>query len=245
MRHILTTAIIVATTFGAQAQSVTYNHDASKMNQFTVGEIGEGALEPELYYTLLHGTYKKNAAAKNKLTFRTAAGLAAYLQVEMAEAIDSALTGRAEIEALNLADRQIDIAWLAEGDKIESQMQKFQNNIERILPAGGLPDERERWNEYYQVYQCAINETREAYMPNAQRKKEYLQIYSDISKQNETLVRYLVRLSNRNAVKELLAATNNPTVDKTDIARSAMSRWNESKSQGAQGGSGNEVYNKE
>ncbi len=237
--------MIVATTFGAQAQSVTYNHDASKMNQFTVGETREGALEPELYYTLLHGTYKKNAAAKNKLTFRTAAGLAAYLQVDMAEAIDSALTSRAEIEALNLADRQIDIAWLAEGDKIESQMQKFQNNIERILPAGGLPDERERWNEYYQIYQCAINETREAYMPNAQRKKEYLQIYSDISKQNETLVRYLVQLSNRDAVKDLLAATNNPTVDKADIVRSAMSRWNESKSQGTQGGGENEVYNKE
>ena len=36
------------------AQSVTYNHDAAKMNQITVGETGSGSLTPTLYYQTLH-----------------------------------------------------------------------------------------------------------------------------------------------------------------------------------------------
>ena len=80
-----------------------------------------------------------------------------YNQTDEAEAIDSALVKRAEIEALNVADRQIDLAWLAEGDKINAQMERLQRNIDRILLAGGTTDDKERWTEYYHVYQCAIN----------------------------------------------------------------------------------------
>lgn len=96
----------IAMTGNAQSY-VTYNHDSSKKNQITVMEIGSGSLSPELYYQLLHSSYKKSAASKNKLGFRTTAGIGAYNQVEYAEAIDSALTKRAEIEALNMADRQL------------------------------------------------------------------------------------------------------------------------------------------
>ena len=65
-------------------------------------ETGTGALSPELYYTLLHNKYKKSAASKNKLSFRTLAGVNLYNQTDEAEAIDSALVKRAEIEALNV-----------------------------------------------------------------------------------------------------------------------------------------------
>ena len=217
MKWIFTTMLLVAT-IAANAQYVTYNHDSPKMNQITVEETGAGALKPELYYTLLHNKYKKTAAVKNKLTFRTAAGVASYQQVDEAEAIDSALTSRAKIEALNVADRQVDLAWLAEKDKVESQMRQFQKNIDRIMMTGGSPKEKERWNDYYRVYQCAIKATRDAYMPNAQRKKEYLQIYADVSRQNDVLVKYLVQLSNRNATKNLLSATENRSIDKEALS---------------------------
>ena len=252
MKWILTTVMMMAVTIGAKAQYVTYNHDSSKMNQITVGETGAGALKPELYYTLLHNKYKKTAAVKNKLAFRTTAGVASYQQVDEAEAIDSALTSRAKIEALNVADRQVDLAWLAEKDKVESQMRQFQKNIDRILLTGGLPKEKERWSDYYQVYQCAIKATKDAYMPNAERKRQYLQIYADVSKQNDVLVKYLVQLSNRNATKNLLSASNNRSIDKRSIISNAMSRWNESRSavRGSQGdggsddGNGNESVNR-
>ena len=260
MKWIFTTMLLVAT-IAANAQYVTYNHDSPKMNQITVEETGAGALKPELYYTLLHNKYKKTAAVKNKLTFRTAAGVASYQQVDEAEAIDSALTSRAKIEALNVtfakskvvymdealnvADRQVDLAWLAEKDKVESQMRQFQKNIDRIMMTGGSPKEKEQWNDYYRVYQCAIKATRDAYMPNAQRKKEYLQIYADVSRQNDVLVKYLVQLSNRNATKNLLSATENRPIDKRSIISNAISRWNESRSavRGSQNDDGNEDGN--
>ena len=119
---LMTVAIIATAT--AQAQYVTYNHDSPKQNQITVMETGAGSLTPELYYWALHNKYKKSAAAKNKLGFRTTAGINLYNQTDEAESIDSALVSRAKIEALNVADRQADIAWLAEGDKINGQMGK-------------------------------------------------------------------------------------------------------------------------
>lgn len=252
MKWILTTGLIMAVAIGANAQYVTYNHDSPKMNQIMVEETGAGALMPELYYTLLHNRYKKTAAAKNKLTFRTAAGVASYQQVNEAEAIDSALTSRAKIEALNVADRQVDLAWLAEKDKVESQMRQFQKNIDRILITGGSPKEKERWSEFYHIYQCAIKATKDAYMPNAERKRQYLQIYADVSKQNDVLVTYLVQLSNRNATRDLLSVSENQSIDKRSIVNNALNRWNESRSavRGSQDdsesddGDGNESVNR-
>ncbi len=67
---LMTVAIIATAT--AQAQYVTYNHDSPEAkNQITVMETGTGSLTPELYYWALHNKYKKSAAAKNKLAYRT------------------------------------------------------------------------------------------------------------------------------------------------------------------------------
>ena len=237
-RTLLLMAVAAVATSGVKAQSVTYNHDSPKQNQITVMETGTGALSPELYYTLLHNKYKKSAASKNKLSFRTLAGVNLYNQTDEAEAIDSALVKRAEIEALNVADRQIDLAWLAEGDKINAQMERLQRNIDRIPLAGGTTDDRERWTEYYHVYQCAIDATKDAYMPNAQRKKEYLRIYEDVVRQNEILVGYLARRQNATVANGLLNATADRRLVKGGIVREAMGRWNESRSavRGAQSG---------
>ena len=221
--------LLVGIAMTGNAQSyVTYNHDSSKKNQITVMEIGSGSLSPELYYQLLHSSYKKSAASKNKLGFRTTAGIGAYNQVEYAEAIDSALTKRAEIEALNMADRQMDLAWKVEGNKINSKMDAFKKNIDRILSVGGSIGDKQRWTEYYHVYETAIKATKDAYMPNAKRKKMYLQIYADVAKQNETLVKQLVQMSNASKTKELLTANGNyQTANKRSIISSASSKWRE------------------
>lgn len=213
---------------GLRAQNVTYNHDDAKMNQFTVAEIGSGSLTPSLYYQLLHDSYRKSAAAKNKLGFRTTAGIAAYWQVDDATALDSALTQRAEIEALNVADRTggaLDVAWLAEGDKLTSKMADFKKNIERILQLGGTPSGQEMWKEYYNAFNTAIKATQEAYMPNSQRKKQYLRIYADVARKNELLVRYLVYLANSKAASSLLAAGAMRENRNAALAAEALSRW--------------------
>ncbi len=115
---------------------VTYNHDEAKMKQITVMETGTGTLTPELYYWAFHNSYKKSAAEKNKLGFRTLAAVSAYKQVDYADSIESYTKARAKIEALNVADRQIDLAWQTEGTKINEKLAKFHENINRIVLAG-------------------------------------------------------------------------------------------------------------
>ena len=210
------------------AQYFTYNHDATKMNQITIMELGTGSFSPELYYILLHNSYMESAARKNKLSYRTLAGISSFGQVKYAEAIDSALVKRAKIEALNVSDRSggtLDVAWMAEKDKINDKMASFHENINRIVIAGGTPSDRDRWDEYYKLFQFAIKTTQDAYMPNAQRKKQYLRIYEDISRQNERLVKHLVKLSNRYKTRELLSASNNRTINIGNIAAAAYGRW--------------------
>lgn len=233
---ILCMAAMTATT--AFAQSVTYNHDSSKQNQITVMETGGGSLTPEFYYWMLHNSYKKSAAEKNKLGFRTFAGINLYNQVDDAEKIDSALTKRAEIEALNVADRQIDLAWLAESSKINGQLDKMKANIDHIISTGGTVNDKRRWEELYNMYRCAVKTTKDAYMPNAQRKKEYLRIYADLTVQNETLLKYLVQLNTQNRTASLLAASNDRVVHKGNVISDAKSRWQENM-RGVRGMAGN------
>ncbi len=212
----------------SSAQNVTYSHDAAKMNQMTVAEIGSGTLTPDLYYTLLHNQYRKSAAVKNKLSFRTAAGLAAYQQIEDATKLDSAMIKRSEIEALNIADRTggaLDVAWAAEGEKITSKMLDFNRNIDRILQYGGTPGQQTLWREHYNVLISAIKATQQAYMPNSQRKRQYLQIYADVTRKNETLVRYLVRLSNSRTTASLLNSSYDKPSPQALAAANALSRW--------------------
>ena len=218
--------IIASSMLEVRAQSyVTYNHDEAKMNQITVQEIGAGGLTPAFYYDVFHRSYQRSAGSKNKLTYRSLAGVAGWQQVDDADSVKASLEKRAEIEALNVADRQIDLAWLAEGTKITNKLNDFQNNINRIVSAGGTFNEKERWNDYYNIFQCAIKATQDAYMPNAQRKKEYLAIYADICKQNETLVKYIVKLNSRTKTKELLEATSTRPNHNGTYARSAYNRW--------------------
>lgn len=227
-RILLLSAAVMGICSAVKAQSVTYSHDDAKMNQITVMEIGSGGLTPSMYYTVLHKSYQKSASSKNKLAFRTAAGLNLYAQVDDAEALDSALNKRAKIEALNVADRSggaLDLAWVAESGKLNNKMADFERNIRRVLEVGGTANEQEHWKEYYNVYQCAIKAAQNAYMPNAQRKKEYLRIYADVARKNETLILYIVRLSNARKTSELLTATGNIENHKAQIVRNALSRW--------------------
>lgn len=231
MTWIIQLTIMLAVLFipvNVRAQGVTYSHDDAKMNQITVAEIGSGSLTPDLYYQLLHNSYKKSASAKNKMSFRTLAGINLYNQIDDATALDSAMIKRAEIEALNIADRSggaLDVAWLAEGDKLNAKMAALERNIRRILEIGGTASEQEYWMNYYRVYQSSIRAMQQAYMPNAQRKKQYLRIYADVARTNEILAFYLVRLSKSKTTRELLAAANAIDNHKAQVVAEAMNRW--------------------
>jgi hypothetical protein len=212
----------------ATAQRVTYNHDSPKMNQITVGESGSGALSPSLYYQSLHSNYSSDAAARNKQLYRMEASVQAYNQVAHAKIIDSAMVKRAEVEALNVADRSggsLDLAWMAEGEKITEKLADFKSNIDRLVRITVSATDRSYWMDYYNIYSTAIKVTREAYMPNAQRKQQYLAIYDEIVRRNEALVMAIVRAYNIRIANTLMAVATNRKSNNATHAANAMQRW--------------------
>lgn len=85
--------LMLGTAININAQSITYNYDASKKEQITVMELGAGSLTPEYYYRITHNNYWKNAkdrrSVKNDL--RVAANTASLPQVEYADSIEADL----------------------------------------------------------------------------------------------------------------------------------------------------------
>lgn len=209
----------------ASAQAVTYNHDASVMNQFTVQETGLGNLQPDFYYSLAHPDYKNEASATNKLGYRSLFSAALYKEKPMAEQIDSALSTRAKIEALNVADRQIDLAWKVEQSKIENKQQLFKKNIDQILYRGGTNEDKKYWTTIYNAVDCGLRAVREAYLPNSQRKKQYLAIYKDLVLKNNQLVDCLCLWSGLKEAESRAGGTLPVKTNAGDIARSCYGRW--------------------
>lgn len=213
--------------FDINAQKVTFNHDPAKMNQITVQEIGSGALTPDIYYSLLHRRYKMTAANKNKMNLRMTVAISAYRQIDDAEYVDSAFVKRAEIEALNMADRKTDLVWASEGAKIQSKLADFERNIIRIQEMGESKHQIV-WKEYANKFRTAIQAIHNSYMPNSQRKKEYMQIFADISNANDNLMRYIVQLNMQNETASMLNAKYNKPDNKSQIATAARVRWRNS-----------------
>lgn len=226
----ITTTITMAFLVCVSAHSQTYNHDASVMNQFTVGETGAGHLTPDFWYDAFHKDYRNSAMTTNKLGFRNEMQLLALSKEEgHAEAIDSALTERMRVELLNIADRMPgvgDLAWYAEKSKIEGKLAILKGNIEKITLSGGTPDQYRQWLERYNAVFCGLQAVRDAYMPQGNRKEQYLAIYKDILLKNMEVCELLSYLrAAREAKKSGRRAKFVPRSDHARIARSAHGRW--------------------
>lgn len=212
---------------------MTYNHDASVMNQFTVGETGAGSFTPYLYYNLFHNSYKNSAMGTNKQFFRTQMTLTLHKQEPYAEAIDSALTDRKRVELLNIADRTpgfTDVAWQVERGKIEGKLDILKKNIERITINGGSVQSYREWLERYNAIQCGIDAVRDAYMPQGSRKQQYIAIYKDILNKNVEVCEYLDYLRSARTVKYFISQSSNKvhSADSSQIkriARASHGRW--------------------
>ena len=204
----------------------TYRHDASVMNQFTVGETGAGALTPDAYYATLHSNYRQSAYETGKQGFRTQLLLLLRKQVPYSEVIDSVHVNRAAIEAANVAERTpsiLDAAWAVEKDKIEKKQDVFWKNIEQISHYGGSPSMLAEWKDVYKSIECGLREIREAYLPMSMRKKQYLEIYRDLVRYNQSLCQQLAHLKDYG---HIVGHTVKPdTVDVSYVAQEAYSRW--------------------
>lgn len=176
------------------AQSMTYNVDDMVRNQFLKAEIGSGTLGAggffaDQYYKLLHSDYRNmaNNPANNKLASRALSYAEVLKQENYALQIKDSLEKRAEIEVLNIADRQVDVEWVVEKEKIERQQAIFKKNIQDIIYYGGSQDDKDAWTHIYNLVDESKENAHKAYMPNSQRKAVYLLLYKDLCMYNTTL----------------------------------------------------------
>lgn len=207
-------------------QKFTYFHDSSVMNQFTVGETGVGSLTPRWYYDLFHSSYPNSAMSTNKQMRRTDFILSLNKQESYSESIDSSLIDRSRVEMLNVADRTpgiTDLSWQVERSKIEKKLSILKQNIDCITMEGGSVSSYREWIERYNAITCGLQAVRDAYMPQSNRKEQYLAIYKDILLKTADVCNYLSYLRSVKGV--LLDSTRIPKADIARIARSAHGRW--------------------
>lgn len=221
--------MILTTANQSWGQSMTYNHDASKMGQIQVMELGAGSLTPDIYYSITHSSYKKGAKAVTsvKNTLRMAANVASMPQVEYADSIKADLEIRAKIEAANIADRQIDLAWLTEGEKIQSKLWAFKSNI-GSLNGKTSNEEIIAWEDLVKMYDFAIKTTKKAYMPNSERQKQYLAIYGELTTSNDNLLLRIRYLATKSQADKLVAAMTRFHHRVNENATASYNRWRNS-----------------
>lgn len=225
----MTIAVMTAFTMRAAGQSMTYNHDASKMGQIQVMEVGAGALNPDLYYSTFHKSYKNSAksATSVKNTLRISANIAGMPQTEYADSIRADLESRAKIEAANIADRQIDVAWLSEGGKLESKLMAFESNIVGLTGKAGI-EEITAWQDLVKMYGFAIKTIREAYMPNSERQKQYLAVYDGITASNDDLILRIRYLAIKKQADGLVTTLSRFRHRVSENATASYNRWRDS-----------------
>ena len=192
--RILMMAFVFCEGMSSFAQGVTFHHDATVMNQFTTQETGVGALTPDLYYKAFHNKYYNSAHSTNKNLARLATSAAVFSQIEMADSIRSYLESRAKIEALNVADRELDMAYYTEKSKLDKSLKTFRDNLGVLNRFNVSADEKESWSDLLSSYEYAIWITHKAYMPNSKRQRQYVTLRNLMRENNQLLVKRITYL---------------------------------------------------
>ena len=148
-------------------------------------------------------------------------------QVEYADSIKADLEGRAKVEATNIADRQIDIAWLTEGERIQAKLRAFKSNI-GSLNGKTCSEEITAWEDLGKMYDFAIKTTKKAYMPNSERQKQYLAIYDEIITTNDNLLLRIRYLATKRQADNIVAAMTQFHHRVSENATASYNRWRNS-----------------
>lgn len=182
MKRVSLILFIMLLSFG-KSSAQTYYHDDAVMMQFMMGEVGGApSAVAQWYYDAFHNSYQKTAIYEPKLAFRALELEAIVQQTPFAEEIDSMFVKRAEVEALNLADREIDLAWQTEQFKIQGKFDEIDKALMEVMPSGGSSAEKEIYVEKFNCLKCGLETIKEEYLPNSERKQQYLEIYKDSQK---------------------------------------------------------------
>ena len=224
MKQITYIALFLFCALNIQAQDVTYSPDPVKRNQITVMEDGFGSLD-NFYYTVFHNKYSKTAYTYPKNAERALAYGSAHLQVDKADSIKSYFVERGKREAENLLDRNVDLVWITEKGRVNEALLRLKRNVDRIGELGAPSSERKFWNDKYNRLEWSIGAMREGYMPNSERKKQFVALYGDILTANRHAVNRSVQLYFARKMEQQRVKKQKRTQSIHNIALKAHNDW--------------------
>lgn len=225
MRKIYLIILLLHVAFCVSAQKRV--HDSENYAIIMGAELGG---QPSYLITkILHNGYTKSVKTTGRTTLREPTVEAAAPQVENSDTIKKKLESRAFEEGKDATERKLNVAWETEKKRVEAAMMRFQTAISHIAPYGGTAEEQAVWEETYNAYQQAVGFMRDdKYLPNAERKKEFVALCDDITTSHEALNARLLKLIR---LKQLEKFKNTTPLQRLDTKKSridgAYNHWRE------------------
>lgn len=144
-----------------------------------------------------------------------------------AEAVDSLFRKRMLNLTYEALGREVDLAWITDGGKIEDQLTSFQHNIGLIIAVGGTNDDYSYWKEKYNmIARTAVPMIQDSYMPGYKRSEEYQLIYEDLRKQNVLLCEQFRYWDGQKLAKAFSSVSSSPVRSHGDsIFRVCLGKW--------------------
>lgn len=230
MKHkLLLSLLILFLGIGVKAQTVTYEHNDEVMNQMLYVMTGAGTLKPSFYFQTFHKKIVRNPMYRVGLTERRiAVNMLLSKETKKAAAVDSAMSKEFKKEEKTMADRSTytDLAWQIEKDKIEHIFTTFQRNISKITLYGGDRATYKLWLATYNMLQSAVNETRRSYQDSGSKQTQYVKIYGELVKNNNSVVSLLRKLQGYRHLKAFNEKSTLPVYRTLKTASyDARQRW--------------------
>lgn len=211
----------------AQPVEYSYANESSVRNAFLVMMNGGARLSPTVYYDVFNSSYQKYAYLNPLLGPRSIEMNLLYLQQPVAEKLDSSLKVRAKQEEKYMLDRQpyLDASWALERQKVTAAMNTYKANIGKITLEGGT--DQQAWVDKWNALQEGIQALQDAYMPMAERHKQYLETLKEARRQNSELVTYLYALHcYKKVISSYEEAVKAPKrTDVRSVGAYALGRW--------------------
>lgn len=197
--------------------------DDARYNRFTLMHDGTGNVNTA-DYGIGYNSYSNDVVATNLMNFRTSFKTRLTLEEPKVEMIDSALCKRAVEEAINIAEHKLDLAWIAEKNRINKRLEIYHDRVQRIGDYNGTMEAYTYFDLNEKKFLAGLQALQDSYQPNSYKKREYTAIYEDLLDADAALCRYLEYCRAKDRI-EMPDTMNIPRPTLHGIAAAAHQRW--------------------
>ena len=181
-------SILTLSVFGQHNNWDVFRQFSSEDNVYNLTETE--------YYRIFHKNYINSRAPylQSKSVQNVLFQAWATKEKQYADSIDSAYTARNKIELKRMVDRSIDGVYLIDQNKLESAMDKWNKDINKIVSYGGTSSDRKVWLSRYNCIKQAISVVHDGHEPSGSKHAYYLDVISEIQDWHTRLKLFLMSL---------------------------------------------------